>query len=321
MANSYRKIDYRLRPAKAVERRMIAEYFLRLRPFGPVEDYRYIGLGSVYFSDFALFHNICGFKEMVSIEGTQDPTIKQRFSFNSPLGTIDLKFGFTNTELPKLHWKDKKSAVWLDFDGPLDSSVLTDINFLGSVATPESILWVSVNGELIDTEEGELSKLDILKNRIGVNKVPARLQEEKNLPAKDIAQVYQEILKNELSSAITARNSGREADEALCFEQVAYFKYSDGATMFTVGWVLFLEKDRAKFNHCAFSQLNHFRSGGQPFFIDIPLMTNAEMRELNRCKLINDELITKHIPLPESEIKKYTALKRFWPVLQIPEMT
>jgi hypothetical protein len=310
MANSYRKIDYRLRPAKAVERRMIAEYFLRLRPFSPVEEYRYVGLGSVYFSDFALFHNICGFKDMVSIEGTQDPTVKERFCFNSPLGNIDLKFGFTNTELPKLDW-EKKSAVWLDFDGPLDSSVLTDVNFLGSVAASESILLVSVNGELNDTDEGELSKLDVLKNRIGI----------KRIPANEIAAVFQEIITNELASALTARNAGRQSCDIMCAEQVAYFKYSDGAIMFTLGWVLFLEKDRAKFEHCSFHQLTHSSSTGKPFFIDIPLMTNAEMRELNRCKFVNDKLATKHVPLPPSEISKYVALKRFWPVLQIPEMT
>lgn len=319
MANSYRKIDYRLRPAKAVERRMIAEYFQRLRPFSPVEEYRYIGLGSVYFSDFALFHNICGFREMVSIENTQDPIIKQRFHFNSPLGTIDLKFGPTNTELPKLTW-GKKSAIWLDFDGPLDSSVLTDINFLGSVAASESILLISVNGELIDTEEGELSKLDILKNRVGIHRIPARLQEATNLPAQEIARVFQEIMTTELTSTLAARNAGRKPEDVMCAEQVIYFKYSDGAVMFTLGWVLFEEKDRAKFNHCAFSQLTHSRAIAEPFFIDIPLMTNAEMRELNRCMLIENELITKHIPLPPSEVKKYIALKRFWPVLQIPEI-
>jgi hypothetical protein len=68
MANSFRKIDYRLRPAKAVERRMMAESFLRLRPFGSVETYRYVGMGSVYFADFSLFHAVCGFETMVSIE-------------------------------------------------------------------------------------------------------------------------------------------------------------------------------------------------------------------------------------------------------------
>ena len=68
MAKSFTKIDYRLRPAKAVERRMMAEAFLRLRPFGSVESYRYIGMGSVYFSDFLLFHGLCGFDPMSSLE-------------------------------------------------------------------------------------------------------------------------------------------------------------------------------------------------------------------------------------------------------------
>lgn len=320
MANSYRKIDYRLRPAKAVERRMIAEYFQRLRAFSPVENYRYIGLGSVYFSDFSLYHNICGFKEMISIEDTEDPKIKERFSFNSPLGTIQLQFGTTNTILPKLNW-EQKTVTWLDFDGPLDSSVLTDISFLCAKIAPESAIFVTVNGELADDEEGMLGKLEVLQKRIGIEKIPAALQSKTTIGAREIASLYQEIFSNEVKSALIGRNAGKNKSEHFCAEQVAFFRYADGVIMYTIGWVTFLEKDRSKFNHCAFNELTHSSTEKVPFSIEIPLMTNAEIREINKCKVMDNKFSAKHIPIPESEIKKYTSLKRFWPVLQIPEMT
>lgn len=320
MANSYRKIDYRLRPAKAVERRMIAEYFQRLRPFAPVESYQYVGLGSVYFSDFSLFHNVCGFHDMVSIENVSDPTIRNRFDFNAPHGTIDLRFGTTNTELPKLDWT-RASAVWLDFDGPLDRPVLTDISFLASKLVPHSMLLVSVNAQLNDEEEDRLGKLEVLAKRVGIERLPANLQALKTIPEPKIPELFRGILKNEIDSALNARNAGLEENDKLVAEQVMFFKYADGAVMLTIGWILIRESDRPQFVHCAFDHLPHSRPGIEPFFIDIPLLTNAEIRELNRCKVIDRALKADHLPLPPSEIKKYFALKRFWPLLHIPELT
>ncbi len=60
MKPSYEKIHYGLRPAKNIERKMMCECFWRLSAFHPVHNYRYIGFGSVYFSDFLLFHKVLG---------------------------------------------------------------------------------------------------------------------------------------------------------------------------------------------------------------------------------------------------------------------
>jgi hypothetical protein len=60
MAGSYEKINYSLRPAKSIERKMLCDAFRRLSAFGKVENYQYIGFGSTYFSDFSLFHKALG---------------------------------------------------------------------------------------------------------------------------------------------------------------------------------------------------------------------------------------------------------------------
>jgi hypothetical protein len=56
----------------------MAEAFLRLRSFASVDTYRYIGLGSVYFADFSIFHSVCGFSDMISVEDTSVATIQER---------------------------------------------------------------------------------------------------------------------------------------------------------------------------------------------------------------------------------------------------
>ena len=60
MTASYRLIDYSLRPAKFAERRMLSEMFSRLKVFGSLESYRYIGFGSIWFTDCVLFHRALG---------------------------------------------------------------------------------------------------------------------------------------------------------------------------------------------------------------------------------------------------------------------
>ena len=65
---SYDQINYYLRPSKHVERNMLAAAFMRLREFGSLEAYRYVGMGSVNFSDFVIFHRLLGVSPMISIE-------------------------------------------------------------------------------------------------------------------------------------------------------------------------------------------------------------------------------------------------------------
>lgn len=61
-------VGYSLRPAKHVERRILCDAFRRRSKFASVESYQYVGFGSVWFSDFSLFHRQLGIGKMISIE-------------------------------------------------------------------------------------------------------------------------------------------------------------------------------------------------------------------------------------------------------------
>src|ERR1035438_1696889 len=102
MPPSYRAINYSLRPAKAVERKMMGEAFRRLHPFQRIEDYRYVGFGSIYFSDFQAVHRTLGISDMVSIE--KNVSAEACFEFNKPYRSIELIFGNSSVVLPKLPW-------------------------------------------------------------------------------------------------------------------------------------------------------------------------------------------------------------------------
>src|SRR5205823_12179931 len=106
------------------------------------------------------------FDAMISIEDCGDPVVRRRFEFNIPLGNIDLHFGHTNTELPALRW-DLRTIAWMDYDGPLNSSVLTDISYISSKLISGSALAVSVNADLYDQDEGTKSSINVLTDRLG----------------------------------------------------------------------------------------------------------------------------------------------------------
>jgi hypothetical protein len=146
MVGSYEKINYSLRPAKSIERKMLCDAFRRLSAFDKVENYQYIGFGSTYFSDFILFHRALGITKMISIE--KDKENKERFMFNRPFRCVELEFGKSNEVLPKLNW-DAKSILWLDYDDKLDNHVLSDVRFFCINASPGSVIVLSVNAHPI----------------------------------------------------------------------------------------------------------------------------------------------------------------------------
>ena len=86
------------RPAKSVERKMLCEALKRLLNFSDLGKYKYIGFGSIFFSDFSLIHKSFGIKDMISIDNKEKD--KERFKFNCPYKCVELQFGESNDILP-----------------------------------------------------------------------------------------------------------------------------------------------------------------------------------------------------------------------------
>ena len=79
---------------------------------------------------------------MISIEKNVDD--EARFEFNNPYDCICIKYGYSNNVLPSLDW-DRKTIVWLDYDGPLDVTILQDIACASENLVSGSILVVTVD--------------------------------------------------------------------------------------------------------------------------------------------------------------------------------
>jgi uncharacterized membrane protein len=316
MAGSYSKINYRLRPAKAVERKIICDSLRCLHPFGELKTYRYIGFGSTYFSDFILFHKFLHLEDMVSIE--KDEHAKERFEYNKPFGCINIKYGDSCEILPALAW-DKKSIVWLDYDDPLEIKVLNDIDLLISKLVSGSILIVTVSAEPERPSEEGLSREEINKHRVSKlherlppEKIPINLQPS-DLTGKKLSDLYKRILDNQLEQSIINVNSARSAKEKLCYKQVFNFRYADGCRMLTVGWLIFEQHFSEIADQCKFDNNFHVEKSNEAYEIKVPNLTIKEIQHLDGQMPASNCDDLNRICIPLKDVKSYAELYKYFP--------
>ncbi|KAM3091274.1 O-methyltransferase [Phormidesmis sp. 146-35] len=316
MPGSYSKINYRLRPAKAVERKIICDSLRCLSPFGELSTYRYVGFGSTYFSDFILFHKSLHIEDMVSIE--KDRHAKERFEYNKPFGCIEIKYGDSCEILPALEW-NKRSIVWLDYDDSLEVKILDDIDLLASKLMSGSILIVTVSAQPEQPSDEDLPREKLnefregkLRERIPNEKIPINLQST-DLTGKKLGNLYKRIIDNQLNQSITNANSARSAKEKLNYKQVFNFRYADGSRMLTVGWLIF-EQDYSNIaDQCKFDK--HFNAAklDEPYEIKVPNLTIKEIQYLDGQMPTSDCDTLKRICIPLKDVKCYAELYKYFP--------
>ena len=316
MAGSYSKINYRLRPAKAVERKIICDSLRCLSPFGEIKTYRYVGFGSTYFSDFILFHQSLHIEDMISIE--KDTNAKERFEYNRPFGCIKIKYGNSHEVLPMLEWS-KKSIVWLDYDSPLENKILEDIDTLTTKLVSGSVLIVTVCAEPERPQEEGLSIEEIhefrkkkLHEKLTKEKIPIDLKPS-DLTGKNLADLYKRIIDNQLKQRLSNANSARSEDQKLNYKQIFDFRYADGSRMLTVGWLIFEQSYDELAKLCKFSTNFNRAEVDKPYKIKIPNLTLKETQYLDSLMPTDDCNAVNRICIPLKDIEWYAELYKYFP--------
>lgn len=325
MASS-EKINYRLRPNKAVERRMLGEMLSRIDKIADLSGYRYIGFGSTYFADFSLFHRTLGIDDMISIEG--DDKVLERCRINKPYNCIELRSGKSGEVLPELDLADRPSIIWLDYDGPLMDYVFEDINTVLTSVTPGSFFIISVNADFtkirLGAEKEKGSKKserckNYFKTLIGSGRFPEKY-ESTGLKQSDYHEIIYRTVINEMEAA-AIRNPGTE-EGPLKFHQAVHFKYSDGAQMLTIGGFIFSEaKEKITVKTMGLADLPYYRNSGETFEISCPVLSIKETNELNALlpakidKLEDIDSINdlNEYPIDNQYIYEYSRLYRYYP--------
>lgn len=311
---TYEKIDYRLRPAKNIERKMMIDVIRRLSSIIQLEEYKYIGLPSLYYSDARLFHTRLGIEDIVCIEREEED--EKRFIFNKPYDFIDLKIGHSSEILPELSW-EKPVILWLDYDDKISSYMFADIRQFISEADPGSIVFLTVNAHPDHPNEldrRDETMVDVLQKRISNSKIPPDV-EQKDLRGWGYGDVVRRILINEIEETlIPNRNAVEPDDKQVEFKQLVNFKYQDGAKMRTIGGILHSDQIKNEFDSAAFNNLEFYRDGDESCHIQVPKMTFREMRSLDQYMPEPPSNIDDiEVPVSESYVDQYSKLYRHFP--------
>jgi len=326
---NFERINYALRPAKHAERKMLCETFGRLSVLDNLKNYRYIGMGSAYFSDFNLFHKTLGITKLLSIEAEDEQEYKNRIEFNKPYGCIDVEFGYTSDVLPKLPWTKwrNKSIVWLDYIECLKEYMLGDINTVIFNVRPGSIFLISVN-----IEQEEMSswsnestrptekkyRIKKLEENVGKKNIPQRAY-RLNLSLENNKSVIREIINNTILHYVKVRNDGADERHQVFYKQLFNLYYKDSADMLSVGGIIYDERQKKKVNRM-FDNLDFIRMDDICFDIVVPKLTFREIGALDRVLPNDDTLQTgiakdgnKRIPLSEDDVRNYARIYRYFP--------
>ena len=309
MAGTFKKIDYRLRPAKHAERTMLIDLFKRMR-FAPIENYQYIGFGSVAFVDFRMVHRSLGIRNLFSIEDAESEDDELRFTHNKPYQGIDLRFGNASAVLPTIDFS-KLSLVWLDYDVRARRSMINDLTSVVRDAPSGSFVALTFTNEFPTNAKEAAKQLTHLKE--GFPEFVAEDDQAIKFQGPRYAEFVRATFGALLDTALADADAGKQnpLDKRVAL-QVCYFKYSDGAPMATLGWVIVAERDLSTFEECDFNGLPFVRMGADSFRIAIPLVTPLEVREMER-RLPNLAEAGDIDWIPEEERKKFVAAYRYLP--------
>jgi hypothetical protein len=322
--SSYERINYSLRPGKGIERRMLCDLFARLYPFYPVHTYRYVGFGSIYFSDFQMVHRNLGVNDLLSIEHDVDNS--SRFELNRPYSCISLDFRASEVALPSLDWS-RNSICWLDYDGAISTSILADLVTTAKNAISGSFLAVSFNAHQIASPTHD--KCAEITRRTGRSfEIPEyrKMKLEEQIPGKiglsvtgsmlnrrGLPKVLHGVVISEIAAALNLRNQELPNDEKIHFKQIVNIVYQDGAQMLTVGGVFVSNGDGGKFDECKFDDLPFVRTGSDSFEIRVPCLTQREMHKLDSLLPVEDPSTWTMDPLPNEDVRKYAEVYRYFP--------
>ena len=239
-----------------------------------------LGLDRRSSSTFPWLDRQLGITQLLSIE--KDVENETRFEFNRPFNCIRLDFRESSKVLPTIRW-NKRTILWLDYDGKLSDSILADISYFFTLGSSGSVTLLSVQAN----PDRRFKRLKTLVERIESSKIPSGITED-TLEEWGTAATYFRIINNQIQESLARRNLILKPEKRLNYSQIFHFYYADGAKMLTVGGVLYAEDERQKFVACDFAnQLEFVRTDTEPYRLFVPGLTiqNAQSVDTPSCRI------------------------------------
>lgn len=299
--SSSEKINYLIRPAKQVERKLIIETLRTLNRSYKIEEYIYVGMGSLFYVDYKMFHKYLGIKSMISFEKEEEKI--KRFQFNKPYDFIDLKPGISTDILPTLNWNDNL-IIWLDYDMPISTEVINDMLIVSNYLKDGGILIVTLDSKIekfdVDYDPNKTdqyqARFDNFKRQLDPY-YPSDIR-KKDLTQKNFPRILHRIIRNVINEKL--------AERLVNLYQIFNFIYKDSSPMYTYGCIF--EKDKTKLDNSGIYDLDFISTNDELVSINIPILTPFE--KIHFDKLIPN--IKSKLKDFEMDIKKLEDYERYY---------
>lgn len=296
-------VQYDLRPAKQVERRMLVDAFQRLAQAGfPIRDYQYTGFGSIYFVDFILFHKLLGIRNMLSIE--HDQALEKRVRFNCPFDCINIVIDSSTAVIPTLS-RDRRHILWLDYDSPVGGVALDDVYLAATQLPAGSILLITVDVEPpVKGSDEPQDSMDYFRRECGSYFGMRTVQD---FAKTQIPDTSLKIIINALHDGLSGREAG--------FFPLFHFLYADGHRMLTAGGMIGSDEDQRRIQGIDKTAAMYLRfdfSSG-PYEINVPKVTRKERQVLDSAMPCQRTWQPSDFALSADDIQAYTEIYRFLP--------
>lgn len=299
------KINYLIRPAKQVERKLIIEALQCLGKSYDVANYTYVGMGSRYFVDFQMVHKFLGISDMISFEKEEDKI--RRFDFNRPYNFIDLKPGLSTEILPILDWS-KDFVIWLDYDSKISPYMADDIKIICDNAKAGTILILTIDAEPKRFDDkipkNEIERMDFRIKNLKKFIHPYYPQDLKrpDMAKMNFPKVLHKIVKEIVRDCLRFN--------AVEFFQVFNFIYEDTSQMYTYGCVF--DEDGERLKETRLYDLKHISGDDNFIKIKLPILTSRE-------KMLFDRLIPgiveklEEFEMSPEKLNTYEEYSRYYP--------
>lgn len=318
LTESYLSVDYSLRPCKQVERRMLVDALLLLAESGyPIRDYRYVGMGSIHFVDFAMFHKYLGINSMLSVE--LSAAIEKRVHFNVPYrnavrAETGTPIGSVITSLDQ----SIPHLLWLDYDNVLSPYMLADLSAAATRLCRGSLLLVTV-----DTEPPGHKLVDkhISKNNYDATTVRRYYESVAGdyvVPNGGDSDFEYDRLHGiniqAIAGAIQNGQLGRRSEEVR-FRPLFNFAYADGHRMLTAGGIMLSESDHRALQSGRLAKTDYVRWSWKtaPCTIRIPRLTRREQMFLDQNMPKTAPWDNAAFELSADDFDDYARIYRFFP--------
>ncbi len=235
---SFTAVNYSLRPSKTIQRALVFEGLRRLQDHLRWKTASYIGLGSIWFTDFILAHKLLRIRSMVSIEANEIGY--RRAKFNRPYKFVRVEHGLSFDVIPHIleegRIKSNPLIIWLDYDKKLGNDEVDELRYL--------VEWMPNNSVLLATFDASHKKYGNSPEEIRteLKDLFGKIAPD-DIPREDLRGVaFGELMANLAGDMLYSTSSGVARDGGC----VPAFKivYRDKATMVTVGIVLPTKEDK-----------------------------------------------------------------------------